>query len=583
MALKTKTISAKGSTGHHTFTLTVNEDSTSTANNTSSLSWSFSITPHGVYDWVGWGEKIKYSVTINGVTTSGTIPSYNALSTVILAQKSGVEVAHNSDGSKNITISFSVNSSGYTAGYLPGTASASEAFDLTNIPRAAKLLSAPSSFNDEGNPTITYSNPAGNAVTTLQIAISDSGAGIIYKDLVKTGSSYTFSLTEAERKALRRAVTSGTSKTLTFVLITIIGGTPYYDHSPATFNLLNATPTLNPIVYDTGSGSTSLTNNKNTMIRYYNIMYYAINAAGRKEATITSQKVTCGGLTKTTATGTYDYTHSNVFVFEATDNRGNTVTQTVTVPMVNYVPLTCNVDGTIELDAADGTKANITFTVSGNYFKGSFGAVNNTLELSYSLEYEGGGISLTPLTIPSGAYGNGTYSLTYTIPTKYDYKGSYTIKVYAKDKIYDIQSSSKTLKAVPVFDWSENDFNFNVPVSINGTNIDYPVEQGTKNGWYYRKWNSGFAECWYSATVSGIDMGEYNMNGFYYCGSKAVSFPFTFKEVNYIGATGGSTSNMNIVRPFGNSNEYMTYVVMGNHDLPSISVRVNLEVKGKWK
>lgn len=31
--------------------------------------------------------------------------------------------------------------------------------------------------------------------------------------------------------------------------------------------------------------------------------------------------------------------------------------------------------------------------------------------------------------------------------------------------------------------------------------VDYIVEQGTSGIWTYRKWNSGIAECWYSAII----------------------------------------------------------------------------------
>jgi hypothetical protein len=185
------------------------------------------------------------------------------------------------------------------------------------------------------------------------------------------------------------------------------------------------------------------------------------------------------------------------------DSRGNTTIETITIPMVEYVPLTCSIDGEITLDAADGTKANITFTVSGNYFNGSFGAVDNTLELSYSIEDSSGGIFLEPLPISEATFSGTTYSLTYTIPRQFDYKNSYTIKVQAKDKINSLESLSKTLKAVPVFDWSEEDFNFNVPVKIDGVEIaDYVIEQGEKDGWLYRKWRSGKGECWKTVEVN---------------------------------------------------------------------------------
>ena len=320
------------------------------------------------------------------------------------------------------------------------------------------------------------------------------------------------------------------------------------------------------------------------MIQYFNTIGYTIGAAAVKEATIVSQSVSCGSVKKTTNTGSFSNVSSNTFVFTATDNRGNTVSKTITMPMVSYIPLTCDVEASIALDAADSTKTTVRFTISGNYFNSSFGAKNNSLSLSYSLIYgSSGGASITPITIPSGAISGNRYSVDVEIEDL-DYSGTYTIQAFASDEIAtDVSSFSKTLKAKPIFDWGENDFNFNVPVAINGVEIDYPVEQGTKNGWYYRKWNSGFAECWYSASVSGIDVGEFNMNGFYYCGSKGVNFPFTFTSVDYVNASGGSTGNMNIVRPFNKTTTNMTYIVIGLADISNATVNINLEAKGRWK
>ena len=57
---------------------------------------------------------------------------------------------------------------------------------------------------------------------------------------------------------------------------------------------------------------------------------------------------------------------------------------------------------------------------------------------------------------------------------------------------------------------------------------DYIVEQGTSGVWRYRKWNSGFAECWGYHTISGTNIST--AWGAWYA-SPAItlpSFPFTF-------------------------------------------------------
>lgn len=57
---------------------------------------------------------------------------------------------------------------------------------------------------------------------------------------------------------------------------------------------------------------------------------------------------------------------------------------------------------------------------------------------------------------------------------------------------------------------------------------DFVIEQGTSGVWTYRKWNSGFAECWGSHAVSGLNIST-SWGSFY--ASPAItlpSFPFTF-------------------------------------------------------
>lgn len=549
---------------------------TDIATNTSTISWTLTVTG-GTSSWYSTGPT---SVKINGVEVyaEGVVSWREERFPAARGSISGTTtVEHNEYGEATIPVSIA------TAIYTGIVETKTGNWTLDSIPRKATLVSAPN-FNDEENPTITYSNPAGEAVSVLQACIANDESILIVKDVSRTGTSYTFNLSDSERANLRQSVVGSNSRALRFILISAIGETDFTHELSRNYTIKNPLPTLNPVVKDTGTNSIALTGDANKMIQYFNNMAYTINAAAVKEATIVSQSVSCGSVKKTTNTGSFSNASSNTFVFTATDSRGNTVSKTITVPMVSYIPLTCDVEASIALDAADSTKTTVRFTISGNYFNSSFGAQNNSLSLSYSLIYgSSGGASITPITIPSGAISGNRYSVDVEIEDL-DYSGTYTVQAFASDKIAtDVSSFSKTLKAKPIFDWGENDFNFNVPVAINGVEIDYPVEQGTKNGWYYRKWNSGFAECWYSASVSGIDVGEFNMNGFYYCGSKGVNFPFTFTSVDYVNASGGSTSNMNIVRPFNKTTTNMTYIVIGLADISNATVNINLEAKGRWK
>lgn len=138
MALN-KTISANGAKGHHTFTLSVNEDSTQ--DNKSILSFSFIISPiQQGWNWSGWGGNISYSISIGSNTYSGTIPSYDGYSTVTLYSGSNIEITHDSDGKKTISVSFSV-SDGANQRYTCGNASANDTFTLSDLHKAPVINS----------------------------------------------------------------------------------------------------------------------------------------------------------------------------------------------------------------------------------------------------------------------------------------------------------------------------------------------------------------------------------------------------------------------------------------------------------
>ena len=122
-----------------------------------------------------------------------------------------ITVTHNNDGSLSVPIYFytGVYSSKWEKDY-GGT------FTLDNSKKRANITAAPN-FNDEENPTIIYNNPAGNLVTSLKACISWTGADdIAYREIPKTGTSYTFNLTDAERAKLRSSIPNSDRRKVKF-------------------------------------------------------------------------------------------------------------------------------------------------------------------------------------------------------------------------------------------------------------------------------------------------------------------------------------------------------------------------------
>ena len=116
----------------------------------------------------------------------------------------------------------------------------------------------------------------------------------------------------------------------------------------------------------------------------------------------------------------------------------------------------------VGVPTADG-KLNI--TASGNYFNGSFGAVNKSIKVQYRYKTNGG--NYTNWASMTTSISGNTYSASASI-TGLDYRSFYTFQIRAIDKLLTINSPEKTVKTVPIFDWGANDFNFNVDTSVNG-------------------------------------------------------------------------------------------------------------------
>lgn len=422
-------------------------------------------------------------------------------------------ISHNFDGSKTVPIAVQI---GDTA-YFPINYEYAKQYDINKttystlstraeldpLDRLPKLLTAPN-FTDEENPTITYSNPLGADMPVLEACIANSTGTVIYvpyRSIDKNGDSYTFNFSIVERNALRAAATGSTLPVRFYIKYTLEGQTSYLFLS-RTMTLEDITPDLNPIVRDTDATIVALTGDNQKVVLGYSDIYYAIGVTPPEGAVIVSQTILCGGESSTTNNGTFIDANSNTIEFSARDSRGNVAQKTLKLETVPYIKVTCN--QTVQL-MLDGT---ISLIVKGNYFSDSFGAEDNSLSVQNRWRESGGEWSewnsLDPLI---SDISNNTYTLTATI-SGFDPSGTYEFQSRAVDKLNSAESAQDSVVLKPIFDWGKNDFNFNVPVTIDGTLTiqgstltDYVVEYGTEamgtNGtWYWEKWKSGKARCY---------------------------------------------------------------------------------------
>ena len=381
---------------------------------------------------------------------------------------------------------------------------------LDTIIRKATMKTAPNIDDNTVSIPITYTNPMGQYVSSVEVCIAnETGNQIIvpYRQVNKTGSAYTFNLSSTERQALVNNVINGTSATIRFYIRTIVYDTYHYDFLIKTYTLTSAMPTISTTIADMNETTLALTGDYNTFIRYMSTAAVSINAVAKQGATIVRCDCECGSYNEYNTNGIFRVpgVETGVFTVKATDSRGNTVSQTIQKTMMLYEKVSCNLG--VEMELVGSTGAQATMYIRGNYYNGRFGTTSAATSNSFTLEYRrtddrGAWGEWTTIPVPSSALSNNKYSLEYTI-SDLDYKSQYKFQCRASDKLMSVESDVRTSILQPVFDWSATDFNFNVPVkfqseyAMNDYIVDYGTDQmGTNGTWYWFKYKSGRSECY---------------------------------------------------------------------------------------
>jgi len=134
----------------------------------------------------------------------------------------------------------------------------------------------------------------------------------------------------------------------------------------------------------------------------------------------------------------------------------------------------------------------------------------------------------------------------------------------------------------------ENVFDIGWPVRFSGGG-DCVVESGEQNGWTYRKWDSGVAECWKILTHTTTITTEW---GAFYHGTATTrqSYPFNFvtKPMEQVSLTAGSYQAILFPEKNGNGVNGASASACYNIGSPtsitsSVEFYLSFYVVGKWK
>lgn len=238
------------------------------------------------------------------------------------------------------------------------------------------------------------------------------------------------------------------------------------------FSILDSPPTIsNAAIRDVNSTIVALTGDENVIVKGESMAEFGYAVTTYKESTLAEHSVTDGVTTiKDMFQGVIQDAQSGTFTFKAIDSRDLVTTEIVEKPFVNYIKPTCN--QTVTSGFAGETESTVNLKITGEFYNGSFGAVDNDLILEVRYTQADGSLGdwvrLTDQYTPK-INGN-QYSLEISV-NAFIYNQTYTFQSRAIDKLYTVitQSASTTIK--PVFDWDGDDFNLNVMLRMNDQQI----------------------------------------------------------------------------------------------------------------
>ena len=481
MALQTKTVST--TKGGYVIALTLTQRDMDRKANTSSVSYKFTIGREDGSRFRADGYSWNISIagqTIPVVEYNFDLSKSNPTRTIA---SGSLTVQHNLDGSLAMPYAVSVpNIQSDNAYSLPAMA-LTGVWELTPIPRIPTVYCTDGFIGD----TVAIRIDALDQELTYTLSYA---FGVLQGTIVEKipALEITWTIPRAFYAQIPNA-----KEGICYLTCKAYSGDTEIGSGECEFSVkvdpkINA-PTVQGIIEDSNPDTIALTGDAGVLVRYCSDARVSGICEGKNSAAVEEYSVTHGGAVYTESTTDIFGVETGEFRFQVTDSRGFTTTQTVMKAMIPYIKLTCNLgDNKPEVDG------DMTVKVSGNYFNGSFGAQSNSLKVQYRYKVAGGTYSAWMPMEASVAVRS------YTAQAKLsglDGKTAYVFQARATDKLWIADSAEYTVRAMPVFDWDENDFNINGSFKINDEPVaDFVVSRGKSGIWTWEKWNSGIVKCW---------------------------------------------------------------------------------------
>ena len=300
------------------------------ANNTTVVGWNMQLVA-GSSGKISSTASKDWSVTVNGTKYSGTNTvgiGNNATKTLASGQTT---VAHNSDGSKSFSYSFSQEFGITFSGSGIGTKSGSGSGVLTTIPRATTPTLSASSANMGAS--ITINTPRASSSFTHDLAYSFAGSGWV-SIATGVGTSRSWAVPD-----LATRIPNATSGVMTIRCITKNGSTTVGTKTVLLTVKVPASvvPTISAVTL--AEATAGLAAQFGAYIQNKSKVKATITASGAKGSTIKSYSTTFQGKThsgNSWTSGLLTKSGSLSMVTKVTDSRGRTASKTTTLTVLAY-------------------------------------------------------------------------------------------------------------------------------------------------------------------------------------------------------------------------------------------------------
>ena len=363
---------------------------------------------------------------------------------------------HDNDGTspiKNIVTTFNAS--------FGGSGSANADVEMPKIARLP-IITSLENINDEQNPIIVFTNPAGFYLKAYFYRLS--GYEFVRENVT---SPYTFELTTDERNTIRQFMKNMQSDSVPAITIEAYSSSDFSESSyigEATkllkVSITNATPTVSLNVVETNQKVIDLygTNNASTVVKNLSQLKLVSTVGLKKYATLNSRTYTYNSnQTSNDETVTIVPTVNKVSV-NVVDSRNLPASASKTLNMVDYLPIVIN---SYDFFRTSPTSSEIKLNADITYFQGTYNGTANAPIIQYKMGANG---TLRTLTTDDYTLDTKNNKITINSLVLEDtllYTKQETFYLYVNDIFSSYSENDVVLKGIPTTERGEFDFQVN--------------------------------------------------------------------------------------------------------------------------